>query len=1458
MDSTFTYNTANTSTGLLTCYLPDLTKINAAPTTLISTKLNLKINTTSSFSANIFILPTETITTPCNQCFYQGTHSISSGENTIELDLTAQINNPTQYDKNIYIRISPTTSASFTAQGQLTVKVSSDRMSNFIDQTVPSQAHSTYDLGKIGSVNVNLRDGSLTFSHTDLALNGGKTAFSLVHTYNSLMYNSDEYVSDIHTQTGHGWKTNYHQFLAGDNAYASYFDATGKEHRFATSNGKIYDTSGLGLYFEKENCKRLYDNNGNLMRFSPYGYLCCIKSNIGNELYVNYEETGTTTTNVNDTSSIVDSLINKRIAYVKNGSDMAKFTYTNNLLTRVSYLQNGSSSIAYHLEFAYSGNNLTKISKKLSDGTESIQAQFAYDTKGRLNKVYGNDYTHLKISYDTNGKVSKLSKCSDSTNAELSSIQIEYASNAAYVTNELGARYKYTIKSNGDVYKIEEVNDNNSVLCEVYPDKNPNSRSITTMLVGDIDLDTITQFVHPGHSTITFGQTQTTNSLTVDDIRATLQSLAQSNGTFDFFYNNKKDRVCGLTTNACSLSNGSKSASFSATMLSTKTTIKDVNGTAAIEIVAKETFDQNGIKTITSQKLSSSSTSININESYTKYNGQTTYNIESDYDNTYKIRTDYTYDSFGNLLKTTKKDIYTNPLSGECYTSTAYSTNGEHATSETNERGKTTYFDYSMPYNALSSITSPKNVTKSFNYDPFKEYLSSVSCTTGGQTYTNNINSVKNRINSISNATGTYNFTYDTNTGDLTQVTSSSGTVLYKNSFNYSTHTNTKTYHDNSTETTTYDKYGNVSSVTHGGKTATFAYQDKNGTLNSKAKVKTITDGFAGTTNTYDKTETDGTKTIVEVKDTLTSDKGSWIKKNYISGSKAILEYLVGGSNRVDTTNDRMLYYTESYDGFGKPISRLNISHNNTFTHTVFVDYEKDRFNRTTERHIAAPGSYVTKNYTYADSSTRRVGLISKETSTYSNGNTESRSYTYDDNGNITKIAISGTDGSKTTTYTYDGLNRLTKEVNGETGNTITYNYDNGGNITSKTKNGSTISYSYNSSWKDLLTSYNGQSIVYNNGYPTTYKGKSLTWSRGKLVTYNNGYGTNFNYTYDVNGRKTKVERGISEICYFFYDGDKLVAEHWYTPSGTTPFVKVHYLYDDQGIVGFKAYKDGENNNNYEYFTVSTDILGNVVRIDNANGWVAKISYDAFGTPTYKNNTNNTPALGYSPQTFFKLAYKGYYYDPDLKLYYLMSRYYDPETGRFISPDSIDYLEPETITGVNLYSYCYNNPVMYSDPSGHSAILFAIGIGALLGGIYGGFSAAVNGQNILAGIAINAVVGGLTGLLGAVFSTPLMLVGSFVVGFSGDVASQIILDNKSIQEVNLTTAFAAGIINAGAAFIGKGISNISISAELNGINKFIFESFTNGALFALATGSNLAIANNASSYTIHDMFSYKI
>ena len=79
------------------------------------------------------------------------------------------------------------------------------------------------------------------------------------------------------------------------------------------------------------------------------------------------------------------------------------------------------------------------------------------------------------------------------------------------------------------------------------------------------------------------------------------------------------------------------------------------------------------------------------------------------------------------------------------------------------------------------------------------------------------------------------------------------------------------------------------------------------------------------------------------------------------------------------------------------------------------------------------------------------------------------------------------------------------------------------------------------------------------------------------------------------------------------------------------------------------------------------------------------------------------------------IRYRGYYYDDDTGLYYCNARYYSPKWRRFISPDDTAYLDPESVNGLNLYCYCYNDPVNYADPSGSSAIMIGLIIGAVLG-----------------------------------------------------------------------------------------------------------------------------------------------
>jgi RHS repeat-associated protein len=125
--------------------------------------------------------------------------------------------------------------------------------------------------------------------------------------------------------------------------------------------------------------------------------------------------------------------------------------------------------------------------------------------------------------------------------------------------------------------------------------------------------------------------------------------------------------------------------------------------------------------------------------------------------------------------------------------------------------------------------------------------------------------------------------------------------------------------------------------------------------------------------------------------------------------------------------------------------------------------------------------------------------------------------------------------------------------------------------------------------------------------------------------------------------------------------------------------------------------------------------------------------------------------------------YRGYYYDKETKLYYLNSRYYDPETSRFISPDKPENLfKSATVPfGANLYQYCYNNPVMYTDSTGQFPFLIfaiaALAVGLTAGATVGAVTAYNDGltgwdfaQRVITKAAIGTAIAGATLVLGGV------------------------------------------------------------------------------------------------------------
>ena len=305
-----------------------------------------------------------------------------------------------------------------------------------------------------------------------------------------------------------------------------------------------------------------------------------------------------------------------------------------------------------------------------------------------------------------------------------------------------------------------------------------------------------------------------------------------------------------------------------------------------------------------------------------------------------------------------------------------------------------------------------------------------------------------------------------------------------------------------------------------------------------------------------------------------------------------------------------------------------------------------------------------------------------------------SYTYSYDDVGNITAIS-----GSTNASYTYDAQGQLLTETYG--GKTYTYTYDGAGNILSVSDGSTTKSYSYgDSNWKDLLTAYNGQAISYDAiGNPTSwYDGTTFGWSNGRRLTsaVNSSAGLNNSYTYDADGlRLTKTVNG--EQHKYVWQGSTLVSEYY---GGKT----LEFFYDESGVPYGFSYKSSSTAAPAMYYYV-TNLQGDVTNVLDASGnTVASYTYNAWG----KVLTSSGSMASINP-----IRYRGYYFDSDTGLYYLKSRYYDPQIARFVNAD--EYASSgQGILGCNMFAYCGNNPINRADVNGDLwkavAILVAVAI----------------------------------------------------------------------------------------------------------------------------------------------------
>ena len=323
---------------------------------------------------------------------------------------------------------------------------------------------------------------------------------------------------------------------------------------------------------------------------------------------------------------------------------------------------------------------------------------------------------------------------------------------------------------------------------------------------------------------------------------------------------------------------------------------------------------------------------------------------------------------------------------------------------------------------------------------------------------------------------------------------------------------------------------------------------------------------------------------------------------------------------------------------------------------------------------------------------------------------------TYDGNGNIKSVR----QGGNTTTYVYDSQNQLIRENNQEAGKTWVWTYNRAGNIVSKKEYAYTtgalgtaldsVYYGYvNNSWNDLLTSCDGKSITYDAIGNVTNDGYwSYSWTQGRQLAQMSYANNMWYFTYDENGMRTG-RSNTGTVYTYTYNGSQL-SRMTYGSSD------MHFTYGADGSPLSVTY------NGATYYYV-VNLQGDVVAILNSSGvMVVEYTYDAWGRLL-----STTGSMANTLGLHNPLRYRGYVYDRETGLYYLQSRYYNPEWGRFINADGL--LVNDNLTGTNLFVYCNNNPVNYFDPTGEIAVSTVILIGSIVVGLaVAGYTAYVEYQ----------------------------------------------------------------------------------------------------------------------------------
>ncbi len=581
-------------------------------------------------------------------------------------------------------------------------------------------------------------------------------------------------------------------------------------------------------------------------------------------------------------------------------------------------------------------------------------------------------------------------------------------------------------------------------------------------------------------------------------------------------------------------------------------------------------------------------------------------------------------------------------------TQTTYDAVGNHL-STTRPLGNSTSLTYDGA-NRLKTIQDSIGGTTRYDYDKADNHT---ALTDARSNITTTSYDELNRRQGIAYPGGaTESFAYDA-TGNLTTHTDGNG-IIVTHVFDELNREINKSYSlsaDGLTGIATkYDAHNNVTLVTQsmssGPQVSTYSYDHFD-------RLEKHTDPFgAQAITTYD---ANGNKTSLITQDGKIT-RYSYDALNRLTGivgqsgsitygyDRSSLNTSIGYSNGVTSTR--------TYDAAKRVKSVIHAKGGSNLSRTDY-DYDKNG-NRLKETINRVAGAQVT-GYSY-DPSDRLTKTVVTDTA-----KTVTTDYTLDAVANRTAESIatkpvSGTTSTLGKTYTYDGRNQLTGMTDSVAGNTV-LTYDAQGNLIQKTQGSDLTTYDYNA--RDNLIKVTKNATVLG-----SYGNDHLGLRVEKEAT-------------------DPLQPGAPPVrLRTFWEG-----RNAFQDSDTGGTVVSRYETDGHRPVSMWSKDDGSQ-------ALHQDALGSVVATTDSSGKLkSETIYDAYG--------NIVTETGQSANKF---GYTGHQMDKETGLIYFQARYYDPQTGRFITQDPF---EGDWTTPLSLhhYLYAYANPTVYVDLHGYESVL---------------------------------------------------------------------------------------------------------------------------------------------------------